>query len=302
MEYISLVSDIRAALPGLDVRLGEPMREHCSFRVGGPAGAMAFPADTDTLEALCHILRRAGVKPFLMGRGTNLLPPDGDFDCFVINTCALGGVTLSGSAITAQCGATLTKAATTAAQAGLTGLEFAHGIPGTVGGGVVMNAGAYGGEMKDVTVRTEYLDENLIRRTAQGDEQGFSYRHSAFSERDAAVLSATFVLTPGNRAEIEEKMRELAAKRRASQPLELPSAGSTFKRPAGGFAAALIDQAGLKGYAIGGAQVSEKHAGFVVNRGGATAADILRLMEHIQKTVLADAGIHLEPEVRILEG
>ncbi len=301
MNYKTLLNDIRIALPGLDLREDEPMAEHCSFRIGGPAAAMALPRSARELEALCRLLREKGVKPLLIGNGTNILPPDRGLDRFVVATCpGAGEVLVDGTAVTADCGATLAAAAMAAAEAGLTGLEFAHGIPGSVGGGVVMNAGAYGGELKDAVQRTEYLDEDLVPRTAQGAEHDFSYRHSAFSGREAVILRTTFSLAPGDKEAIQGRMRELAAKRRASQPLDMPSAGSTFKRPAGGYAAALIDEAGLKGFSVGGAQVSEKHAGFVVNAGGATCGDVLRLMEHIQKTVLARSGIALEPEVLVL--
>ena len=301
MEFSSLLKDIRAKLPALDLRENEPMAEHCSFRIGGPAAAMALPASAEELEALCALLKAAGVRPLLIGNGTNILPPDRGLDRFVIASCpGVGQITIEGAAVTADCGATLAQTAMAAADASLTGLEFAHGIPGSVGGGVMMNAGAYGGELKDAVAETVWLDEDLVRRTAVGPEHGFSYRHSAFSGREIVLLRTTFALAPGEKDAIQDRMRELAAKRRASQPLEMPSAGSTFKRPAGGYASALIDQAGLRGFAIGGAQVSEKHTGFVVNRGGATAADVLQLMEHIQHTVYAHSGIRLEPEVLVL--
>ena len=301
MDLSSLLKDIRLALPALDLREDEPMAEHCSFRIGGPAAAMALPASAEELEALCVLLRAAGVRPLLIGNGTNILPPDEGLDRFVVAVCpGVGRVDVSGGTVTADCGATLAQTAMTAAEAGLTGLEFAHGIPGSVGGGVMMNAGAYGGELKDVVSETVWLDEDLVRHTTAGPAHDFSYRHSAFSGREVVLLRTSFALAPGDRDAIQGRMRELAARRRASQPLEMPSAGSTFKRPAGGYASALIDQAGLRGYAIGGAQVSEKHAGFVVNRDGATAADVLRLMDHIQKTVYARSGIHLEPEVLVL--
>lgn len=301
MEYSTLIRDIRKALPALDLREGEPMAEHCSFKIGGPAAAMALPRSAEELEELCAHLRAAGVRPLLIGNGTNILPPDESLRRFVIATCpGVGRVEASGCDVTADCGATLAAAAMAAAEAGLTGLEFAHGIPGSVGGGVIMNAGAYGGELKDAVVQTEYLDEDLVRRTVTGPEHEFSYRHSVFSGRTVVLLRTRFVLAPGDRDAIHGKMRELAARRRASQPLEMPSAGSSFKRPVGGYASALIDQAGLRGFSIGGARVSEKHAGFVVNAGGATCADVLRLMEHIQKTVYARSGIQLEPEVLVL--
>ena len=301
MDYTNLLRDIQKALPELDVRQDEPMREHCSFRIGGPASVMALPRSAEELASLCRLLRQAGVRPLIIGNGTNLLPPDGRLDRFVIAVCpGVGRVLVEGERVTADCGVTLAAAAIAAADAGLTGLEFAHGIPGSVGGGVVMNAGAYGGELKDAVARTEYLDEQLLPRTVTGAEHDFAYRHSVFSHRETVILRTTFVLSPGDREAIRGRMRELAARRRASQPLELPSAGSTFKRPPGGYAAALIEGAGLKGYAIGGARVSEKHAGFVVNTGSATAADVLRLIDHIRQTVLAHDHIELEPEVLIL--
>ena len=181
-------------------------------------------------------------------------------------------------------------------------MEFAHGIPGSLGGAVSMNAGAYGGEMKDIVVTTQYLDESLEVREVHGAAHDFGYRHSRFSDTGAVILASTLRLTPGDPAAIRARMAELSEKRRASQPLELPSAGSTFKRPVGGYAAALIEQAGLKGYTVGGAQVSEKHAGFVVNRGGATFDDVLRLIDHIRAEVLRTSGIELETEVKIIRG
>ena len=301
MDYTNLIRDIKASLPALELRQEEPMSGHCSFRIGGPAAVMALPGSAGELQQLCQLLRQKGVRPLLIGNGTNILPPDGPLDRFVVVTCpAVGAVTVSGAALTADCGATLASAAAAAAQAGLTGLEFAHGIPGSVGGGIVMNAGAYGGELKDVVVRTDYLDEDLALRSVTGQEHDFSYRHSVFAHRQTVILRTVFALEPGDREAIQARMRDLACRRRASQPLDMPSAGSTFKRPQEGYASALIDQAGLKGFSIGGAQVSEKHAGFVVNAGGATCADVLRLIEHIQTTVLARTGIALEPEVLAL--
>ena len=205
-----------------------------------------------------------------------------------------------GNQLYAEAGVTLARVAVFAQQNGLSGLAFAHGIPGSVGGAVCMNAGAYGGEMKDVLTSVVWLDRDLALH--ESADAGLSYRHSCFSDTDDMVVRARVRLSPDDPEAIRERMRVLADRRRASQPLELPSAGSTFKRPAGGYAAALIDQAGLKGCAVGGAQVSEKHAGFVVNRGGATFEDVLRLMEHIQETVFRDSGIALEPEVKILRG
>ena len=301
MNYSTLLNDLRAAFPGLVCREEEPLSRHCSFRIGGPAALMLLPSSGEELADLCRFLRDRGEKPFLLGNGTNLLFPDEGLRQVVIKTCQnIGAITAGNNSIAAECGATLAKAAAAALTAGLTGLEFAHGIPGSVGGGVVMNAGAYGGELKDVVTETDYLDENLELHTLRGPEHEFSYRHSVFSGREGVVLRTVFTLSPGEPEAIRARMKELMDKRRASQPLDMPSAGSTFKRPAGGFAAALIDQAGLKGFSVGGAQVSPKHAGFVVNTGGATCRDVLRLMDHIRETVLARSGIELEPEVRIV--
>ena len=296
-----IIQEIRSAFPGVEIKENEPLAKHCSFRIGGPAAAVLLPRSAEELAELCRFLKRRDEAPLLIGNGTNMLFPDEGLDRLVIKTCRnFGAVSVSGTRISAECGATLASVAAAARDAGLAGLEFAHGIPGSVGGGVVMNAGAYGGELKDVITQTDYLDENLELRTLRGAEHGFSYRHSVLSERGGVALRCVFELSAGDTAEITGKMQELMEKRRASQPLDMPSAGSTFKRPAGGFAAALIDEAGLKGFSVGGAQVSPKHAGFVVNTGGATCGDVLRLMEHIQTTVLARSGIELEPEVRVI--
>ena len=303
MNRTSLISELRAAFPDLAVRENEPLARHCSFRIGGPAAVLLAPDSADGLAAVCRWLRDRGEAAFLLGNGTNMLFPDEGLDRIVVKTSpAVGNIVTDGTRVTAEAGATLSHTASEALAAGLTGLEFAHGIPGSVGGGVVMNAGAYGGELRYVVTETEYLDDTMERRVLRGEEHDFSYRHSFFSEHRGIILRTVFSLAPGDPAAIAARMRELADRRRNSQPLDMPSAGSTFKRPAGGYAAALIDEAGLKGCSVGGAQVSPKHAGFVVNTGGATCADVLRLMEHIQKTVLDRSGILLEPEVRIIRG
>lgn len=303
MNHTSLIPELRTAFPALAVRENEPLARHCSFRIGGPAAVMLAPGSADELAAVCRWLRDRGEAPFLLGNGTNMLFPDEGLDRIVVKTSpSAGSIRIDGTRVEAEAGATLARTASEALAAGLTGLEFAHGIPGSVGGGVVMNAGAYGGELRDVVTETEYLDGDMERRVLRGAEHDFSYRHSFFSEHEGIVLRTVFSLAPGDPAAIAARMRELADKRRNSQPLEMPSAGSTFKRPVGGYAAALIDEAGLKGFSVGGAQVSPKHAGFVVNTGGATCADVLRLIEHIQNTVLARSGIRLEPEVRIIRG
>lgn len=303
MNRLDVVIDrIRAQLPEVELRLNEPMSEHCSFRIGGPAAAMLLPSGGDDAVRLCELLRQLEIKPLIMGNGTNLLVTDSPLERIVIKMGdKISQVRRDGqTGLTAECGVTLSRLAMYAQERALTGLEFAHGIPGTLGGAVSMNAGAYGGQMSHAIVTTRYIDERGEAKTVTGDEHEFGYRHSMFSDSEAVILSCGLNLEPGEPDRIMEKMRELSARRRASQPLDRPSAGSTFKRPRQGYAAALIDEAGLKGFAVGGAQVSEKHAGFVVNRGGATFGDVLRVMEHVKETIYKNTGIELEPEVKII--
>jgi len=298
----SVVQAIRHRLPALELREQEPLSAHCSFRIGGPAAVMLLPKSEEELTELYALLAELGQQPLLMGNGTNLLVTDAPLDRIVVKTCdGVGAIRREGECLVAACGVKLSQLAVYAQSQSLAGLEFAHGIPGSLGGAVSMNAGAYGGEMKDVVVSARCLDQAGALRTLAGEEQGFAYRRSAFQDAGLVILSARLRLTPGDGDRIRERMRELMEKRRASQPLEKPSAGSTFKRPQTGYAAALIDQAGLKGCAVGGAQVSEKHAGFVINRGGATYADVRKLMDHIRETVFRKFSVELEPEVRIIE-
>lgn len=298
MMQTALIEDLRRAFPALKLLEAEPLRDHTTFRIGGPA-PMAFPADADGLAAVYRFCLDRGVRPLVLGAGSNVLAPDAGLDRLVLCTREMTGLTLDGTAVTAESGVLLARLASFARDHGLTGLEFAHGIPGTVGGGVYMNAGAYGGELKDVAAVTEALLPDGTCWRAEGEAQGFSYRSSAFQRRGAVILRTVFRLSPGEQAAITATMLELAQRRRASQPLEYPSAGSTFKRPKTGYAAALIEQAGLKGRGVGGAAVSEKHAGFVINRGGATEADVLATMELVRRTVLEHSGVALEPEVRL---
>ena len=295
----ALLRELHQAFPELEVRREEPLKNYTSFAIGGPAELLLLPSSAEELASLCALLRTLGVKPLMLGNGSNVLAPDEGLRGAVIVTRRASDMERRGESIVADCGASLTRIAAFAAEEGLAGLEFAYGIPGTLGGALIMNAGAYGGEMKDVTVRAEYLDGELRRRSAVGAELDFGYRRSRFGPEDV-VLRAELRLLPGQREEIKARCRELTEKRRASQPLELPSAGSAFKRPASGYAAAMIDQAGLKGYTVGGAQVSGKHAGFVVNRGNATAADVKKLLEDVQRAVYDRTGILLEPEIKIL--
>ena len=297
----NLYERLRREVPELELRLNEPMSRHTTFRVGGPAALMALPTDRAQLIAAARLGREAGCRMLCVGNGSNLLIDDKGLDAFVIKTAPqLNQCRVTEDRVVADAGALLVQVANTAADHGLTGMEFAHGIPGSVGGAVTMNAGAYDGEMKQVVESVLALDGRgeLVELSAEACR--FSYRHSAFSDGESLILSAVFQLKQGNQDEIRAKMADLMARRKEKQPLEFPSAGSTFKRPRGHFAAALIDQCGLKGFAVGGAQVSAKHAGFVINAGGATCADILGLMEQVRERVFRETGVELEPEVKYL--
>ena len=292
---------ITAFFPELELRFHEPMAKHTSFRIGGPAEAMVFPKNKNELAALLRWAADNGVAPRILGAGTNVLAPDAGINGLVIclKDCLDGIERLDDTHIRVMAGVTMTRAAVFAANLGLSGLEFAHGIPGTVGGGVYMNAGAYGGEICQVCTAVNVMDKaGSIRRMSNAD-MGFAYRHSVLEETGEIVLSAEFALTPAPVEQIKGKMKELMGKRSASQPLDMPSAGSAFKRPVGGYAAALIDQSGLKGFTVGGAAISTKHAGFAVNLGNATAADVRELLRQVSDKVFANSGIRLEPEVRI---
>ena len=287
-------------LPELKWLRDEPLAKHTSFRIGGPAKRMAFPKTAEELIVLDGFARELGVRTIVLGNGTNVLFPDEGIDAAVIATGEMARIERDGEILTADAGVSLARLATVAWQEGLTGLEFAHGIPGSLGGGVVMNAGAYDGALSDVLSEVTALFPDGVR-TLKAEDLQLSYRHSIFTEQpEAVVLRATVRLRAGEPDAIKARMDELMEKRRRSQPLEYPSAGSTFKRPAGHFAGRLIEDAGLKGTRVGGAEVSTKHAGFIINSGGATCADVLALIEKIQKTVFDAAGVTLEPEVRII--
>jgi UDP-N-acetylmuramate dehydrogenase len=277
----------------------EPMSRHTTFRIGGPARLFVMPRDPDEARRVLTACRSAGVPVFVLGKGSNLLVGDGGIPGAVLSMEGLADIQVQGNCIRAQGGASLMAVCRAAQEAGLTGLEFAYGIPGQVGGGVYMNAGAYGGELRDVVESVEYLDEKGEVRTRSGAELEFDYRHSFFTGKGCVILSALFRLAPGNSETIAAGMEEIYRRRREKQPLEWPSAGSTFKRPQGAYAAALIQECGLKGFRVGGAQVSEKHAGFVINTGGATCADVLELIRQVQETVKEKTGFQLEPEVRV---
>ena len=286
-------------VPGLELRRDEPMARHTTFKVGGPATLMALPGTEEELLVTVRTALEEGITPLFVGNGSNLLVDDAGLDALVVKTAPrVSRVEVRENTLRAGAGISLAQLASEAADHGLTGLEFAHGIPGSLGGAVVMNAGAYGGELCQVISQVRALDSRGQVRELAGDACDFSYRHSRFSAGGWLILSATVELAPGDPAAIRGRMEELMARRKAKQPLEYPSAGSMFKRPPGHFAAALIDQCGLKGLTVGGAQVSEKHAGFVINIGSATCRDILDLMDQVRERVFRETGVELEPEVK----
>ena len=300
-ELTEFQKKIAALLPNLELRMNESMAKHTSFRIGGGAEVMDFPKTETELAELLKVSALLDCKCAILGAGTNVLAPDEGITGLVIclKDCLDGMEALSDTRIRVMAGVTMSRAAVFAANLGLSGLEFAHGIPGTIGGGIYMNAGAYGGEISQVCDRVEVMDRQGNSRWLRNAEMGFSYRHSVLETADDLVIAAEFTLTPAEPEAIKARMKELIGKRSASQPLNLPSAGSAFKRPKGGYAAALIDQAGLKGFRVGNAGISDKHAGFAVNLGGATANDVKELLQTVSDRVFEQTGIRLEPEIRI---
>ena len=300
-ELTEFQKKITGLLPNLELRLNEPMAKHTSLRIGGEAEVMAFPKTEEELAELLKLSALLDCKCAILGAGTNVLAPDEGLSGLVIclKDALTGMEALAENRIRVMAGVTMSRAAVFAANLGLSGLEFAHGIPGTIGGGVYMNAGAYGGEICQICHRVEVMDRQGNTRWLSNAEMEFSYRHSVLETSDDIVIRAEFTLTPAQPEEIKARMKELIGKRSASQPLDLPSAGSAFKRPKGGYAAALIDQAGLKGFRVGNAGISEKHAGFAVNLGEATAKDMRQLLQTVSDRVFEQSGIRLEPEIRI---
>lgn len=300
-ENTTFQREITRFLPDISLKFQEPLSRHTSFRIGGAAQVMAFPRSEGELAQLLCAAAQLSLPVRILGGGTNILAPDEGVSGLVIclKNALIGHEDLGGGTIRVYAGETMTNAAIFAAELGLSGLEFAHGIPGTVGGGVYMNAGAYGGEIRQVCTAVAVMDFAGNSRVLSGDEMEFCYRGSVLQRENAIVLYADFTLRPQPKEEILDLMQQLKAKRSASQPLDKPSAGSAFKRPVGGYAAALIDQAGLKGYQVGGAAISSKHAGFAVNLGGATAADVKSLLRQVSDRVFEQSGIRLEPEIRI---
>ena len=294
------LTELENIMAGSGIFMEEPMKKHTTFRVGGSADVLVQPDET-TLAAVLGLCRQHNVPYSFIGNGSNLLVGDKGIRGVVIEmTEPMGNIEVHGTRITAQAGAMLSKIANTAASNGLGGMEFAAGIPGSVGGAVVMNAGAYGGEMKDIIERVYVLDENGAQLELDRTALDLGYRHSCIPDKKYIVTKVVLELVPRNEAEIRSEMKELNEKRAGKQPLQYPSAGSTFKRPEGYFAGKLIMDAGLRGYQVGGAQVSEKHCGFVINKGDATAADICQLMQDVSDKVQAQFGVVLEPEVKMI--
>ncbi len=301
-EYMSqnLINELYRIVGQQNVKIEEPMAKHTTFRIGGPAQYMVMPQTVEELGQVLVLCKAEQVPFFIVGHGSNLLVSDkGMTGVVIVLDQNFSQLSIQGTTVKAMAGAMLGRIGLAARDAGLTGFEFAAGIPGTLGGAIMMNAGAYGGEMKDIVQSVQLMDSdgNLSERTCE--EMEFSYRHSAIEGTDYVVIGATLTLQPGDVSAITQRMEELASARREKQPLEYPSAGSTFKRPKGYFAGKLIMDAGLAGYQVGGAQVSEKHCGFVINKGGATATDVMRLIEDVRQKVKDTFQVELEPEVRL---
>ena len=299
--FAELMERLAGRCPGLELREHEPMAKHTSFRVGGPVRLMALPRTAEEAVRVVQAAAELGIKPFFMGNGSNLLVADGGWEGLIVKTFdGLSALEGKGDTLRAGSGLLLSRLANAALDRGLTGLEFAHGIPGSLGGGVTMNAGAYGGELKDVLVNVTVMDRegNILKKTPE--ELCMGYRTSSVLSEEYVVLEAEINLEKGDRRLIRARMDDLAARRREKQPLEYPSAGSTFKRPEGYFAGKLIDDAGLRGFRVGGAQVAEKHCGFVINREQATAADVMELCRRVSGAVKEQFGVELEMEVKTI--
>ena len=294
-----MLEKLQKLLGEAKVLVQEPMASHTTFRIGGPADYFVMPETVEELAAVLKLCKEEQMPYFILGNGSNLLVGDKGFRGVVIQLYKnFDGIQIEGTKVTAKAGAMLIRVAKESGKAGLTGLEFASGIPGTIGGAMVMNAGAYGGEMKDVVTAVTVLTKEGDIKILTGDEMNFRYRGSVVEDEGYIVLEAVMELKEGNLEEIQTRIDELSIQRKTKQPIEYPSAGSTFKRPEGYFAGKLIQDAELRGYRVGGAQVSEKHCGFVINAGGATAADVMQLMQDVSDKVNAQFGVTLEPEVK----
>lgn len=297
-----LYKKLQEVCPELELRENEPLSQHTSFRIGGPVSLMALPKTKKQAELVLRAAAELGIDPFFLGRGSNLLVADDGLEGFAVKyVSTTESLRIEGDGeLVVGAGLSLAQLAVFAMERGLTGLEFAHGIPGSLGGAVFMNAGAYDGEMAQVVTEVCCLNKRGEEEVLSAEQLDFSYRHSIFSDGSRLIVSVRLRLREGRKEDIQAKMADFMERRRSKQPLEFPSAGSTFKRPTGYFAGALIEQAGLKGASIGGAQVSEKHAGFVINTGNATCEDVLRLMRSVRKIVQMDTGVLLEPEIRLI--
>ena len=295
-EAEKYAADLKAL--GADCICGEMLSSHPTFRIGGDASLFVSPADEDQLIGVISYLEKNGIRYFLLGKGSNVLFDDAGYDGAVVSTSKLDKISVCGNEITAQCGASFTYLASVAAGNSLSGLEFAYGIPGSVGGAVFMNAGAYGSETAAVLKSSRYLDiSDCTVKTLPLEEHLFGYRDSVFRHRRFIHLSSVFALQAGDKAQIRAYMNELMQRRRDKQPLEYPSAGSVFKRYPGRYTAQMIDEAGLRGLSVGGAQVSEKHAGFIVNKGNATSSDVIALVGKVREAIRDKYGIEIECEI-----
>ena len=296
----NFLEHLKQVIPEESIRLEEPMKNHTTFRIGGNADYFVS-ASKEQLTKILAVAKQDEVPVTIIGNGSNLLVKDGGIRGLIVEIGkSMEDIQVHGNCITAGAGALLSKIARAAADAGLSGLEFASGIPGSLGGAVVMNAGAYGGEMKQVLVSAKVLDKDGEEKTLSNEELELSYRHSCIEEKGYIVVEATIQLNPREKEQILEEMEDIRKRRLAKQPLEFPSAGSTFKRPEGYFAGKLIQDCGLSGYAVGGAQISEKHNGFVINKGNATAQDVQNLIEDVKKEVYRQFQVELVPEVKII--
>ena len=282
------------------IKYNEPLKNHTSFKLGGPCLALIIPNKKEEVVTTIELCKEFNIPFFILGNGSNLIVKDGGYNGVVIQFTSLKEITLEGNKLTVEAGSTLAAAANAALKNSLSGMEFASGIPGTVGGAVTMNAGAYGGEIKDIIESATVLDRNGEILTLSKEELNLSYRNSVIYEMGYIVLEATFLLKEGNKDDIKALMDDLNGRRRDKQPLNYPSAGSTFKRPEGYFAGKLIEDSNLKGFTVGGAMVSEKHAGFVINYNDATANDVITLIRKVQEIVFKNYGVNLETEVKII--
>ena len=302
MNMETVIAGLARLVPEENILVNEPMKKHTTFRIGGEAACYVKIENADQLAAVQQFLQKEAVPVQVLGNGSNLLFGDEGFAGVVLEICdKMNEIRVEGTKIIVQAGALMSKVARVAYENSLTGFEFAAGIPGTIGGGTVMNAGAYGGELKQVISSVKMLDETGKIVELSNEEMAFGYRTSIVKKRPYIVVEVTLQLRQGKQEDILAVMEDLAFRRRDKQPLEYPSAGSTFKRPEGYFAGELIMKSGLRGYRVGGAQVSEKHCGFVINTGDATAEDVLQLMEHVKNTVKATFGVELKPEVIVIK-